>query len=541
MSNENVRAAAYARYSSDNQREESIEAQLRAIKEFAKKEGYNLVKIYIDEAKSATTDDRPNFLQMIEDSSKGMFDAVIVHKLDRFSRNRYDSAFYKRILKKNGVKLISVLEPLDDSPESIILESVLEGMAEYYSRNLAREVMKGMKETALQAKHTGGRPPLGYDIDKDGKYVTNQKEALVVKKIYDLFLQGYGYGKIAEELNYQGYRTKRGNLFTKNSIYEILINEKYKGTYVFNRRTSKKEGKRNNHKYKDTDEVIRISNALPAIIDEEVFHKVQEKISRRMRGPRMTGKRFYLLTGKIFCGECTSAYIGNGYRGGRNGKKYPIYMCGNRDRSGGCKNKSIRQDVIEKYVIDQLLNNIFSEHVIMDITKKILDYAQKYDIEKNEEINYLEQKRKDLSSKIERLIDAIEEGFGDKELISRRMKTYKEEMLQCENRVAELKATEYSWLDSEKIINYLKYCREALLSEDPKAKRKIIETFVDKIIIYPDRIDLSLKVDMKFETERGKVGGGEGNRTPVRRHIDKSLYRFIPCFGSRRFHSQGQD
>ena len=148
-----MRAVAYARYSSDNQREESIDAQVRAIKEFCKKEKIDLIKIYKDEAKTATTDDREDFLNMISDSSYKNFDAVIVHKLDRFARNRYDSAFYKKKLKENGARVISVLEYLDDSPESVILESVLEGMAEYYSKNLSREVMKGMKETALQCKH----------------------------------------------------------------------------------------------------------------------------------------------------------------------------------------------------------------------------------------------------------------------------------------------------------------------------------------------------------------------------------------------------
>src|SRR5690554_3465860 len=162
-----LKAAAYARYSSDNQREESIEAQLRAIREYCERNGIQLIKIYTDEARSATTDDRPDFLQMIQDSSMGLFSAVIVHKLDRFSRDRYDSAFYKRKLKKNGVRLISMLEPLDGSPESIILESVLEGMNEYYSKNLARETMKGMKEKALKCRHLGGKAPLGYDVVED--------------------------------------------------------------------------------------------------------------------------------------------------------------------------------------------------------------------------------------------------------------------------------------------------------------------------------------------------------------------------------------
>lgn len=141
-------AVAYPRYSSDNQREESINAQMGAIEEYCQRKGYTLVGTYPDEAKSATTDQRPNFQRMMKDSEKGMFDVVIVHKFDRFARDRYDSAYYKRLLKKNGVRLESVLEQLDDSPESVILESVLEGMAEYYSKNLAREARKGMLENA---------------------------------------------------------------------------------------------------------------------------------------------------------------------------------------------------------------------------------------------------------------------------------------------------------------------------------------------------------------------------------------------------------
>ena len=151
---------AYARYSSDNQREESITAQLRAIHSWAESNGHTIVKEYIDEALSARTDKRPNFLKMIEDSKIEDWNGVVVHKLDRFSRNRYNSAVYKKILRDSGKKLFSVLEKLDDSPESIIMESMLEGLSEYYSANLAREVKKGLKENALNCKHNGGTPPL---------------------------------------------------------------------------------------------------------------------------------------------------------------------------------------------------------------------------------------------------------------------------------------------------------------------------------------------------------------------------------------------
>ena len=155
-----TRAVAYPRYSSDNQREESIIAQMRAIEQYCQQKGYVLVNSYPDEERTATTDRRPNFQQMIQDSAKRLFDVVVVHKLDRFARNRYDSAHYKRVLKKNGVRVESVLS-LDNSPESVVLESVLEGMAEYYSLNLAREVRKGMRENAEQGIHTGDYHPMG--------------------------------------------------------------------------------------------------------------------------------------------------------------------------------------------------------------------------------------------------------------------------------------------------------------------------------------------------------------------------------------------
>ncbi|MFI3327509.1 MAG: recombinase family protein, partial [Clostridia bacterium] len=180
------RAVLYARFSSDNQREESIDAQLRALEEFCKRNSTVIIEKYCDHAKSATTDDRPEFLRMIADSKQRNFDFVIVHKLDRFSRNRYDSAFYRRELKKNGVDLMSVLEQLDDSPESIILESVLEGMSEYYSKNLSREVMKGMKESALKCRHVGGRPPFGYKVNPETKqYEINEDEIEGVQFIFN--------------------------------------------------------------------------------------------------------------------------------------------------------------------------------------------------------------------------------------------------------------------------------------------------------------------------------------------------------------------
>ncbi len=161
-----MKAVIYARYSSDNQKEESIEGQLRECKEYANRNDIVIVKNYIDRALSAKTDNRPEFQHMIKDSQKGLFDMVLVWKLDRFARNRYDSAYYKSILRKSGVKVVSAKESISDGPEGIILESMLEGYAEYYSAELAQKVTRGMTENALKARYNGGTMPLGYMVGK---------------------------------------------------------------------------------------------------------------------------------------------------------------------------------------------------------------------------------------------------------------------------------------------------------------------------------------------------------------------------------------
>ena len=298
------RAVLYARYSSSQQRHESIEAQIRAMKEYCKYKNIVIVDTYIDEAKSATTAQRPAFQRMITDSKLGTFNIVLVHKLDRFARNRYDSAVYKRELKKNGVSVYSVLENLDDSPESVMLEAVLDGLSEFYSKNLGREVIKGLKETALQCKHTGGQPPLGYNVDSvTRQLIINEKEADTVRLIFSMYAEGKGYSAILDALHEKGYKTKQGKDFMKNSLYSILTNPKYQGIYVFNKSSAKSiTGTRNTHLLIDNEEIISIEGGCPQIVDQETFAKVQRRIdANKHTGARQNAKHSYLLSGKVFC------------------------------------------------------------------------------------------------------------------------------------------------------------------------------------------------------------------------------------------------
>ena len=221
----------YARYSSDNQREESIDGQLRECRAFAEKNDITLLEPYIDRALSAKTDNRPNFQKMIKDSASKKFDVVIVWKLDRFARNRYDSAHYKSVLRKNGVRVMSATESISEGAEGILLESMLEGMAEYYSAELSEKVVRGLTENALKCKYNGGKIPIGYHIDENQFYQINPITAPAVLEAFQKYANGATMQEITDELNVKGIRTTQGTKVTLNTVTRMLHNRKYIGEY----------------------------------------------------------------------------------------------------------------------------------------------------------------------------------------------------------------------------------------------------------------------------------------------------------------------
>ena len=226
-------AVIYARYSTDSQREESIEGQIRECTAYAEKNGFTVVKHYIDRAISAKTDNRPQFQQMIKDSERGIFDIIIVWKLDRFARNRYDSARYKTQLKRNGVKLVSATEVISAGPEGIILESVLEGYAEYYSADLSEKVVRGMTENTLKSKYNGGTLPIGYQIDSDQCFRLDPLTASFVREAFQRYDERATMTVIRDWLNEQGVKNTRGQKMTYNSIQHLLNNHRYMGEYTY--------------------------------------------------------------------------------------------------------------------------------------------------------------------------------------------------------------------------------------------------------------------------------------------------------------------
>jgi site-specific DNA recombinase len=493
------RAAIYARYSSDNQRDESIDAQVRAIEEFAKKNDIVIVGTYADKAKSATSDKRPEFQRMIKDSAAGIFEIVIVHKLDRFSRDKYDSALYKRKLRTNGIKLISITENLDDSPESVILESVIEGMAEYYSKNLAREVMKGMKETAYQCRHTGGTLPLGYDTDENNKYIINQAEAEIVRTIFDLYVNGYSYSQIIDYLNERGLRSKIGKNFAKNSIYSILANEKYSGVYIYNKREKRSyQGIRNNHKDKAEEEILKIPGGIPAIISNDIYIKSRDMMKKRKMAPAANkAKEQYLLTGLIYCGECGTAMQGN-KRNPKGRQGYASYRCGCRLMKRMCDNKEIKREYVEEFVLSGLEKNILNDTAIPILVKRI-NAKLKEDSEKgNDSIILIENELNEINKQISYIITAITNGFTHQDFKTKMDELQSRKIILESNINEHARKNDFMDITEEQLMKVFSTFKTFVTDRNIPECKKIINDYVEKVIIYKDHVDVIFHVIFGF-------------------------------------------
>lgn len=268
----------YARFSSHNQNEQSIEGQLKYCKEYAERNNMNIIHIYKDEARSGTKDDRDEFQKMIKDSETKTFQGVLVYQLDRFARNKYDSAIYKRKLKQNGVRVYSARENISDDASGILMESVLEGMAEYYSVELGQKVSRGMDINAEKGFYNGGPIPIGLKLKTielplgvNGKMICkksfdiDKEKAPIIQTMFKMYINDNTMVDIMNFLNKKGIKTSNGKEFGKSAVKTILTNKKYIGIYEHN-------GK-------------EIHGVIPRIIDDNTFYKVQEKLQLNRKAP----------------------------------------------------------------------------------------------------------------------------------------------------------------------------------------------------------------------------------------------------------------
>ncbi len=312
---------------------------------FAEKNGIAILRHYIDRAFSAKTDNRPEFQAMIKDSGKRLFDMILVWKLDRFARNRYDSARYKTTLKKNGVKVVSATEVISDGAEGIILESVLEGYAEYYSADLSEKVVRGMTENALKSKYNGGTLPLGYQIDSDQYFQLDPLTAPFVREAFQRYDEGATMTAIRDWLNEQDVKNTRGQKITYNCVQHLLNNRRYIGEYS----------------YRD----IVVLGGIPVIIPQDPFDRVQEKLAKNKKAPaRHKAEDDYLLTTKLFCGYC-GAYLCGESGTSHMGNTHRYYKCVSvKKKRQECHKKPAKKEWIEDLVVNETMEVVMEDKTI---------------------------------------------------------------------------------------------------------------------------------------------------------------------------------
>ena len=512
-STEKIMVVGYCRFSDESQREESIEGQKREIEKYANQNDMIIKEWYIDRAKTGTVAQRKDFQRMITDSKKKGFKWVLVYKFDRFARSKEDSAKYKAILKLNGVRVYSVSERTENTPAGKLVESMMEALAEHYIYDLAANVQRGMVENALKGKCNGGRPAFGYKripkLDEYGQLVYGSKNrvqhetvihpenAEAVKMIFQMTIEGSSRNDIVDRLTELGFKDSQGRPFATNSIDHILRRERYTGYYkhTFNQGRFVKE-------FNDLEEMGK-EDGLPQIISKETFQAVQQILAQRVhRSPRNTIEE-YLLAGKVFCGDCGTTYTGQRNKNKRdpNGDPYIFYKCGWHFHSKGgrkvvdmCKNTSVRRDDLEKYVVKQIKKVIFHE----TIAEEVIEEYNKYAEENKSNYTYLEvleNKIKDIDKALDGIATAISMSGVFSTTLQSKLKKLEEERKETQDLI-EKEKTKSGYLKATRQELQEVYDKaQRLLEEAEFEERKaIINWFVNKIIVYKERVEIFINL-----------------------------------------------
>ena len=496
-----MKAVAYARYSSDKQQETSIVVQLAEVRKFCDNHNIELLHEYVDEAQTGTNANRKDFQQMVQDATKKEFRFIIVHRMDRLARNVDDSRHYKKYFSRHGIKIISAVEEFDETPEGQFFELMSMGMAELYSKKLARESYAGMLANAREGNIPCGTPPLGYKAENK-KYVIHEQEAEAVKIIFQMTVEGYSYSQIRDYLNVNGYRKKNGMPYTKQ-LYDVLRNRKYIGEYIFNQRCSKDaDGKRNNRSTKPESEIIRIPDGVPRIIDDETFFKVQAILDERSLRSFQAAvvNRKYALASLLRCNVCHGAVAGTLALSHK--KRIIVYRCNNKGKK--CPTNSIRCEFLEEYLEKLLARCLFAYKNTQQLTKLIkYMYALNYD--------KMQSEMKNLDKRIQETKDAIEAANQAlQEEVYKSLKVYSSEViasremelreLEFKKRLLEEKLQYFPSFDSKIVAKQARYYRNKL-ENAAENHREIFISLLRQVLIDNENIRITLNLHKLLNSE----------------------------------------
>jgi site-specific DNA recombinase len=518
-------AGIYARVSSDKQDTDlSISAQLKALREFATRKGYRVVKEFVDEAESGRTAARPAFREMVSLVRRPQkpFDVILVWKYSRFARSREDSIVYKTMLRKKGIQVISITEPFEDTPTGRLLEAMIESLDEFYSANLGEEITRGLRESASRGFYLHSRPPYGYRKVKvrDGnkerpRLEVEPSQAKVVSSIFDGVLQGEGLKEIAKKLNQVGIAGPKGKSWSKTTLHKILTNEAYTGTLIWGRTSSR-----------NTDPIV-VDNAWPAIIDRETFNSVQSKLKGRAPArlnPRRLASR-YLLSGLARCGHCGKALVGQEAKGG----KFSYYVCNTllKKGAGSCGARYLNSGKFERLVINKIKEHILTEENLQELARLVNEEMDGVAGDYREQLEVISGEITGINGRLERLYDALETGRIGLDDLAPRIRQLRHRQEQLQSKRWELEAPlsdrRVELADLETVTQCVSDLR-SLLEENTLAERKsFIRGFVKEVKVTGDDVLLTHTMPLPPEgisQERVRVlhsvrsSGAEGTRTP---------------------------
>jgi DNA invertase Pin-like site-specific DNA recombinase len=506
-----MKAALYARVSSDSQDVDlSISAQLRALRDYAGKHDFQIIKEFIDEAESGRNDRRSAFREMITTAKAKHppFEAILVWKLNRFARNRADSIVYKKLLRDRGIKLISINEPLEDSPSGHLLEGVIETIDEFYSENLGEDIKRGMRENAGRGFFNGSRPPYGFhrvdviDGDKTRHRLEPDAEGSLsfetVRRIFDLASKGMGCKEIAKTLNKEGYHTSKQHQWGQTTVHKVLTNEAYCGTLIWG-------GRLEHEAIRSGIPPVRIENAWPAVIDRETFNNVRQKMSNnapKAVHPRVVAS-FYLLSGLLYC-ACGQAMIGRSAKS----HQYYYYVCNRGHKKGkeSCNARNLPKEKIEKLVIEQIKQRVLTPEYLEGLVKMVNEELDStHGLLKNK-LDDIDLELEDVRARLAKLYDVLETGKLSLDDLSPRIKELKAKQdglmktrIQAE---ADMVLEGVQHINVETVKAYAQDLRSVLEEADFVQSKAFLRSFVKKIIVDGDTAKIQYHLPMPPDGER---------------------------------------
>lgn len=452
------KAVIYARFSSHNQREESIEQQVAECKAFAAAKNLTVIDIYSDSAISGRSDRRPQFQRLRRDASKNIFEYIIAYKSSRIARNMLNALNFEVEMTKQGVTVLYAKEEFGDNAAGRFALRTMMSVNQFYSENLGEDIKRTQADNAQNCR-ANGPAPFGYKSDADGHFVIDEPAAKLIQEIFARIAAGELYVTIINDFNRRGLKTSRGTPWTKNSFQSILSNERYMGIYIF--------------------DGVRVPGGMPQIIEPNLYQEVQQAVKNRKK---KSAASEYQLTGKLYCGECGEYMVGM-CGTGKSGNVYYYYACSGHRNGSGCKKTSVGRDQIETAVAKSLCEKIMSDDIINQIADEVMDYQRKH--KDNPEIKALEAQKADTEKSIKNILAAIEAGIITASTKARLMEL-EAEQTKITEQLAVL-TTDQINVTRDQVVGYLKSYRGGDI-DDKKYRMKLFQTFLTAVYVYDDRL-----------------------------------------------------